>query len=255
MEKRKYDILKKISIENSGIILCNINDSVYKFCVLNNIDNLGDFIETYNKQRYMMDGRSNFYYFDGIVDLINLVFFDEKLSDANCLCKKIKIFKYDRPLGKQAYVERDSNFVEGRSKNAALRRLGFNNMEAKAILGHVLYLDKEVTIINAIKSCLNSIDFNNMNCEKEMFINKLYIISQYYDKYNKDLDRLDSYEFYKACEDISELKKLYRKLFNIKKSIVELSCDFEDNIQKLPQNESSVKKLIKIYQDFNCKED
>lgn len=257
MEKSRYELLKDIKIEKSGIIKPHISDPVYKFCVINGIDNLGDFIEMYNVKRYQMDGRHNFYYFDGIIDFINLVFFDEKLPEGKNLCRKIKIFKCDKTFNnyKYAYVENDAGCQIGRSENASLRRLGFNNNETKTILGHVLYLDKEVSVIVAIKSCLENFNFKNMTNDDEMFITKLHILNEYYEKNKDDLGKVHSYDFYKAKENISELKNLYREMYKIQKKIRELSLDFEQKIEQLPKNDECVKRLIKTYEDFNCKED
>ncbi len=253
MEKSRYEELKKISLEKSGIIKCDISDPIYKFCMLNKIDNLGDFIENYNKKRTTMDFRHNFYYFDGVIDLINLIWFGDKLVEDKNLSKKIKIFNNKQSITRYAYVSENAGAQIGCIKNKALRRLGFNNEETKSILGHVLYLNKEVTIITAIKSCIANFNFKKIDADDEMFITKLYILSQYYENCKDNIECVDSYELCKVKEELTELRRLYRQMYKTHSRIVELSCDFERNIEKLPEDNEVVKKLINEYQSFNCK--
>lgn len=252
MEKNRYEQLTKISIEKSGIIKCDISDPIYKFCMINRIDNLGDFVKVYNEKKNTMDRRHNFYYFDGVIDLINLVFFNDSLLEAKNLRKKIKIFNNKKAITHYAYVERTS--INEHMENASLRRLGFNNEETKTILRHVLYLGKEVSIITAIKSCIRNFDFKKMDQGDEMFITKLYVLSEYYDKSKNSLEKVENYDLYKVQEKIKELKKLYRQMFKLQKKIFDLSCDFENQVDKLSEDDEAVKYLIKEYQSFNCKQ-
>ena len=250
MIMERYNQLEKISIEDSGIIKCSMDDSVYKFCVLNKIYNLGDFVYVYKNKRLLMDGRYNINYFDGVIDLINFVFFDDKLPEARLLSNKIKIFRDDNNITHCAYT--DKNFMSSK-KNASLRRLGFNNEESKALLSFVVYLDKEMSIITAIKLYLENLNFKKLDNFDEMFITKLQILNNYYDNNKKEIENVSSYDLYCVEEKMKKLNDLYSKRKLIDQQIIEVLCEVEEKIDKLPQNEESVKKLIKKYQQINCK--
>jgi len=252
MEKERYEKLKKISIEKSGIIKNSMSDPIYRFCVTNKIDNLGDFILIYNKQRLEMHKGHNFSYFDGIVDYINLVFFKEELPEAYYLNNIIRIYKTERQKILFVYVENEEINI-GKSDNKTLKRLGFNSNEANKILNQVRNFDNEITIIDAIKLCIDNFNFKNINSDDEMFITKLYVLYQYYEEHKNEIgyDKVTLYK--KAEKDLNKLSILYKKMCILQKEIITASSNFEDNISKLSNYDEEVKKLIKKYNEFNCK--
>lgn len=240
MDKCKYEILKKINIEKSGIIKCNVNDLIYKFCLTNGIDNLGDFIEGYNKKQSCMNNRNNVYYFDGIVDLINLIFFNEKLIEEKILSRKMKGYKPD------AYnISKHPHYV-------SFSRLGFNNNEIKLLLESINNTDQEVTIISVIKTCLEKFNFKKMTQNGEIFVTKLYVLNNYYEKNRVEIEEFNSYVFYKAEKDLKELKDLYKNILLLSKKFIMLSEDFEKQVSNLPDDLDSVKKLLKEYKEIDC---
>lgn len=252
MEKEKYNRLKNISIERCGIIKNSTSDPIYRFCLANNIDNLGDFILIYNKQRLDMHKGHNFSYFDGVIDLINLVFFKEELPAAYYLNSMVRLYKTGRQQILFVYVENEGITV-GKSNNKTLKRLGFNNNEADKILSQVSHLGKEITIVEAIKSCIDNFDFKNMNSDDEMFITKLHILYQYYDDRKNEIGYDKEIIYKKAEKDLNKLLNLYKKMCILKEEIIMTSTKFEDNISKLSNSDEKAIKLIKKYNEINCK--
>lgn len=247
MEKNAYHKLKQIKLDKSGVINCDLNDSIYKFCKANNIDNLGDFVDCYNNKRNTIND-NDLYYFDGIVDYINYVFLNIKLTNFKYLNDIIRIIKNKGSYKFYAYIE-NKKLDTSQNKVASLKRLGFNNKEILYILGRVLYLDKCVSIIDAIGFILNSFDIKNMNLEDEIFLNKLFVLSYYYEKHK---DEIDNDKVYEVKEYIKNLKKMWYECSMINKEFNYMSYQLEKKLSELPQNREDVKKLVKDYQSFIC---
>ena len=253
MERKEYDILKKISLQDSEIIRCHMSDPIYKFCITNGIDNLGDFIEEYNKQKFLMNSRHNFFYFDGIIDLLNLIFFEIKLPESKLLSKKISFYESKDNIKLFAYIKEDDKYNIGCSDNKSLKRLGFNSNEIKIILKYVLLNGKEMTVISAIKSYLDNLNFEKMSNIEEIFITKLHILSEFYNKYVDEIEVVDSYKFYQAQEDLNKLNDLYLRIDVLNHEIEKISKEFLDKVSKFSQDDNGVKKLIKDFKQINCK--
>ena len=182
MATLRYYLLKKIKLERIGIIKCNLGEPIYNFCVSNNIDNLGDFLELYKKERTNISKDYDLNYFDGFVDLINLVF-----------------FKLDLP---QEVLLEDSIFNDN-----SLRRLGFNDIETNELINHSIMFGENFKIISVFNMYLENYNFEKFNKEDEFLITKLYILSEYYDR--KIL--LNNKDFFTAKKDIIKLKELCDK--------------------------------------------
>lgn len=248
MEKTRSETLKNISIERSGIIKNSMSDPIYKFCVSNNINNLNDFVNMYHIKKDSMSQKYCISYFDGIIDLINLVFFKDNLSEVNLLNKKIKIFKLDEPKVVISYIEGERPTI-GIAKNTSLRRLGFNNKESKEILRRVLCIGKEVTIIEAIKACMDNFNFKNMKNDDEMFITKLHVLYEYYIEY-KETNKCNDSCYSEAENELYKLKELYKKMSILQKQITRVSIDFENKVNKLSKSDEKVISLIKEYKNI-----
>lgn len=243
METRN-EILKSISIEKSGIIKNSMSDSIYKFCITNNLNTLYDFMTLYYVKRNNMDRRYNFSYFDGVIDLINLIFFKDELSNAKLLDRKIKIFKNESPKTLFAYVEGEIPTI-GRAENNTLKRLGFNNNEAKVILRRVLNIGKETSIIHAIKSCIDNFNFKNMSVDDEMFITKLHVLYQYYEEHKEYFECLRESE--------NKVNDLYRRMLLIERTLIMSYSEVEKEVKKLNLEDEKSKTLVRKYRQFHCK--
>jgi len=237
-------ILKSITIEKSGIIKNSMSDPIYKFCVSNNINNLDDFIKLYEVKRNNMDRRYCFSYFDGVIDLINLVFFKEELPKAKLLERKIKIFSCDSPKTLFSYVEGEVPTI-GRAENVTLKRLGFNNNETKVILRRALNIGEETTIINAIKSCIDNFNFKNMTSDDEMFITKLHVLYQYYEEHKEYFENLRESE--------NKVIDLYRRMLLIKRALIMSYRDVEKEVKKLNLEDEKSKTFVRKYRGYHCK--
>lgn len=247
MENNKYKILKNIPIDQSRLFKTHISDAIYKYCVINKLDNLGDFINHYQENKYSMNKSHNFYYFDGIIDLINLIYFGDGISNPKNLVKRIKIFKYKNPSFSCANIKDD---YYGNS----LRSLGFDKKETKSILNFVLCYKKEVSVITAIKLCIDCLREKEKNEEQVRFFYKLIVLNDYYENNKKEIEELDSCTFDNAKKDLEELKSLYKKILLLKKEIVNKSKEFEEKVNLLPEEVDCVKKLVKEFEKINCKE-
>lgn len=241
-------ILFDIKLEECGLIKCSISDPVYKFCLLNNINNVGDFIKRYHEKRFDMDRRHNFNYFDGIVDLIKLFYLNHKLIVGNNMVKKIELIKMKNPYCNYARVKNEYY-------NESLRRLGFTQNETTVLLSHGFYLNKEVSIITIIKSYLNknsSLKIHNKE-EQSIFIKKLNMLNDYYDKNIKSIEHKCDYSLDKVINKLLNLQDLYKKREILEKKILDVSTDLQNELSKLPQDDNDVKTLIKRYDKINCK--
>lgn len=230
MKKLKENILKKMGIKKFGLIKCDVSDPIYIFCVINDIDNLYDFIETYKKKRDSISALYDTKYFDGMIDLINLIMFDENIKGANHFKDVIEI--------------KDGNVLELHKNNDCLARLGFNLDERIKLFNFVKENNSYTNNIMLIKSYLNSYEFKNMGDRDEILITKLYVLSEYYNK-NKEIINL-------AKGELEELKLLLKKYKNIKEKICCLSESFEGKVDKLPSEQDDVKRLIKNYKEIVC---
>lgn len=241
------DILFDIKLEECGLIKCNISDPVYKFCLLNNVNNVGDFIKKYHEKRFDMDRRHNFNYFDGIVDLIKLFYLDHKLIVENNMLKKIELIKMKNPYCNYARVKNEHY-------NESLRRLGFTQSETSILLSHGFYLNKEVSIITIIKSYLNNnskLKIHNKE-EQSIFLKKLNILNEYYDKNIKSIERKD-FSLDNVTNKLLYLQDLYKKREILEKKLLDVSTDLQSELSKLPQDDLEVKALVKRYDKINCK--
>ena len=235
-------VLFDVKLEECGLIKCNIIDPVYKFCLLNNIDNIGDFIKKYHEKRYDMDPRHNFNYFDGIVDLINLFFLNNKLVAQANLLKKIELIKMKNPYCNYARVKNEVN-------NESLRRLGFTKNETSILLSHGFYLNKEVTIISIIKSYLNNNSKLKIHNKEEQLIfkKKLNILNEYYDVHIKGLKDKKNYSLDKITDKLFLLKDLYNKKSLIENKIFEVNNEIQEELNCFSNEDEEVKCLIKRY--------
>lgn len=229
MNISRYNFLKSIKIDNSGIINENYWDSIYRFCLINKLDNLGDFINYYNEHRTEMDARYKFRYFDGIIDLINLIFFGDDLLEENLFNKKII-----------------------NSDKKSLERLGFNKSEINKIIDSVLNNDEDVNIYIALKSCLDNFNFKNMSYEDEIFVNKLYSLVIYYKNNEKRIVE-NNIDLSLVKKEIEELKALYKRYNKTLSDICNKTSKIEKIIDSYPQDNLNIKRLVKEYEKIHCK--
>lgn len=242
-DKLRAEVLKNISLEGLGLIKNSVTDPIYKFCVTYKIDNVRDFINFYYSNRNNISKKYCLDYFDGIIDLINLIIFKDGLKCADYLDKKLKLLKNNDLFPIIPYVEGEVPTI-GNARNLTLKRLGFNNEEIKKIFKVVVCEDKELKIIDAINSCIDDFDFEKMNSDDEIFINKLYALSEYYKKLltnnlcnndensisNEDTNLLVVNLYNKICLLDSELKKYKFELENI------ISSQLNEDIKTLNKN-------------------
>lgn len=227
-----YDMLLDIKLVNCGLINCKMYDSVYKYCINNKLKNLGDFINFYETNKNEMDRRYNFNYFDGIIDLIKLLYFDEPLLNNHIFMKKFEIKKYDKPFSH--YVG-----IKGEKYNKSLRRLGFSNEEVKIILNYVFKSGKGISVMSALKLCLNGrLKIEQKDKEDIIFLNKLNLLNDYI---NKNLTKINESKDYKLDlleSKLKYLKSLYEEKEKIEKNINVVSNDIKAEINEISKLEN-----------------
>lgn len=228
----KYNNLFNIKISNCGLINCKMSDPVYKFCINNKIKNLGDFINFYEINKIDMDRRYNFNYFDGIIDLIKLLYCDESLINNHIFMKKFEIKKYDKPFSH--YVG-----IKGEKYNKSLRRLGFSNEEVKIILYYIFKYGKGISVMSALRLCLNGrLKIENNDKEDIIFLNKLNLLNNYMNKNLNKINESNDYKLDLLENKLNYLKSLYEEKAKLEKNINVISNDIKTQIDEISKYEN-----------------
>lgn len=241
MDNINFKNLSKISIDGSGLINANANiDPVYNFCKLNNINNIGDFIKIYKEKlaKGEISKKNNIEYMNGFVDLINLVYCGIPLADKELLLRKIYL--------KQGSSSNYCDYMQFINCKSSLRRLGFTNNERNTLLNYVACINKDLTIIETIKSYIvNDCGIKLRQSEQFIFDQKLKIFVNYYEKGLNFRTNLIGSDFYKIELLLNKYEKLLITKNEIENNIASIEKEMQCLIKSL--NDNDVKQLQKKY--------
>lgn len=248
MKRYTEDELYNISIEECGLINLSNIDPVYKFCKNNNIKNIGQFIEVYRNKvsNQEMNKKYSFEYFDGIIDLLLLYFCNKPLKLNDLFFKQIMIRK--NPFSNSYYGCIDNIYINNTKRNS-LRKLGLTNNECRVLLFFVVFLGKEMTVINAIKA-YKSFKENNSNIrinrkEQEIFMRKLDILDEYYDNNINLFNHKSNYKLNKIEELFNKYEELMKKKLEIDDNLSNIAHEIEENVERL--NNEDTMQLVKRF--------
>ena len=226
-------------------------DPIYTFCKKFNIKTFAEFIEIFNEKLYKNElNHYNLDYFRGMIDLINLYYFNKPLLNNDVFDKKIRIKKNLYTNCRYGCI--DDTFIN--SKKVSLRRLGLTNNEATVLLHFVVSYGKEMSVIDSIELYLKdnlSVVITNIK-EQEIFMKKLYILRNYFNKNKNEFKSINVDKLNKLEELYIKYNKLNDKKRSIENEIANVSKEMDEIYKSLSSDEFDAltekicqKKLVK----------
>ena len=237
MENNRYIALKNIKISDCDLILKKYS-ILYIFCIKNNIENIGDLLFGIENHKFIFRNKSSKEEILGMVDLIRYYYYGNRLQCEKLLNDNVLLIEdvwKNVPCKGSCDIEFDSKMMLN-----PLRRLGFSSNECDFMRFFVLKYGKNISIINLMYAMKDNIlKLKGFKCieEKEIFLNKINILIEYYNKYlrvdeeNRRVDELLN-EYKRIEEKIKELKTLSNSI-RVQLQNISGYCDINKLIKKM----------------------
>jgi len=242
MEKLNYNSLDNVFLDDYELIVPSYS-YVYQFCIRNKIYTLGELLRKVDSNKLEFKNEGFKEELLGFVDLVKYIHFGIKLPE-ELVFEEVITFV---PNSKKGHYHQYLSEVSYNSvfKNP-LRRLGFTYKECNFLELFVKDNKKSMSIIDIIYNytCLSKRKFGYKELG-DIFVKKLMIYVEYYNKYCKD----NAFQ----AKKLSELSDLLYRLKELKQKYEEIGCSINQIEKEICEkskfmDKEQVNRLVKKYE-------